>query len=57
MSSFEEKYFPFDEGVLTSEMEFTVLDFVVVSGTHYYWKLRLFGCREVDGNTCTVDLL
>ena len=49
MSSFGEKYFPFDEGVLTSEIEFTVLNFVPMSNSHYYWRLRLFGCREVNG--------
>ena len=49
MNSFEEIYFPFDEAVLTSKIEFTVLDVVSGSGTIYYWKLRLFGCREVNG--------
>ena len=49
MNSFEEIYFPFDEAVLTSKIEFTVLDVVSGGSTIYYWKLRLFGCREFNG--------
>ena len=49
MNTFEEIYFPFDEAVLTSKIEFTVMDVVLGSSSIYYWKLRLFGCREVNG--------
>ncbi len=47
MNTLEETYFAFTEAVLTSEIEFTVLDYV--SASIYYWKLRLFGCKEVNG--------
>ena len=49
MNTVEEKYLPFDEPVLTSKIEFTVLDVVPGGRTIYYWKLRLFGCKEVNG--------
>ncbi len=54
MNTVEEKYFPFDEAVLTSEIEFTAMDTVGGSGSIYYWKLRLFGCRKVNGNTASI---
>ena len=49
MNTVEEKYLPFDEAVLTSKIEFTVMDVVPGGSTIYYWKLRLFGCKEVNG--------